>query len=444
MIINNKKYLIIGFVLSIFLYFPKGSIDINSFHNDDYLLYSALNNLGDSVFDVLQFIFSAAVFKFRPISNLIYYAEYFVFRDSFKLYIIFNIFLLTYILSLVLNILRVKSILSKIAVTLLIVTSRFLTYGIWNITGSFELVSIILMLLIIINILDKGDIRLFVILNLILLFTYERYLIFIVISPLLLIYYKNINFENILTNKKLIFLSIIFVLIYLVTRVIVGGPLVTGTQTHDVIRSFDYLKVITRVAESFINILGIPVGPPHLTGYNFAYMFDRPNIANQFYEFFCEVVAISMFSLLIFLRYNKKNIILLISAFAIIVSSSITFHLEMRWLLSPFILVIIAIFDDEAEIKNGAALVWIKTITLIGLINLLILEKTPFHLSFPIIIVVAMCLFSFNKEIKIRGNFIQALVLIFSLTTNFYYFSSLIGNLYFTQILKNHNLWIGY
>ena len=180
---------ILTFLIVCIFYYPTSDININHFHNDDYLLINSLANINSAV-DLLQFLFSTEAYKLRPVSNFLYFFEFQLFKFSYSYYLLFNFFLFTVFTSLLLKFFfQNLNLLIKVLIVSIAVTSKFFVYHFWNITGSFEILSLIIFVIILNFVLRSQKNTNFngvflVLFSIVLIFTNERYLPFILFIPL--------------------------------------------------------------------------------------------------------------------------------------------------------------------------------------------------------------------------------------------------------------------
>ena len=345
MVLNFKIVLslAISFLCLLFFYFPYSSLSIDFFHIDDISLIHYLD-LTNSPNLIWKLIFQPHSQQFRPVASLQYYLEHFFFSYHFAFYIFYNIILVLIAnLFFLLLIYKEINLLGCILSSLVLVTSKFFIYSIWNITGSFETLGVIFFLAILYNLKFnlksiKGVYRI-CFLSLMLILTSERYLPFILIIPFVIIYLKNNNnFYKALKGCQLYFLSILC--IYCSLRYFLQIPLLVGTQEDEIIKSFSPILFLYHFLKSWLEILGLSFGPAYLTGYDLPIFFQPFREINNVSKFFSllslGLTGISMIYLLKKIQ-EHRNIILIIFIFSFVSASSVTFRLEMRWLLPAYI-----------------------------------------------------------------------------------------------------------
>lgn len=354
---SNKLYLsmLVSFAILILLYYPSLGVALNYFHNDDLVLIGRLSNLTD-FHSAINFVFSFDSLKFRPIANLLYLIEYFIFTDRYNSYILFNIGLIlivNYIF--LLFIYEKESLLVCLVLSLVLVSSKFFTYSVWNITGSFESLAAIFFLLIIFSIYSNGRVggKTLVFLSLLLILTSERYLPFIVALPI--IHYFNYSEKNFFTSTLFkVKYAIAIAITYFAFRYFSGIPLIVGTQTDNVVESFSGVQFLLHIAKSYSEIFGFSIGPKYLTGFEFVdwvpfNVLIKDSIYIRGFFLGLSLSAISLYYFLFKSCTKEKTIFLFnLIGFVLILAASITFRLELRWLL-PSYLMLLLIFSIHSS-----------------------------------------------------------------------------------------------
>jgi hypothetical protein len=342
----NKNAFIASFVSLItlvLLYFPFGEISLDFFHNDDHILMAKLEGI-NSISDAFKFIFNTDAFKFRPLANFQHLMEFMFFQKHFTLYIAYNLLLivaLNYFLLLTLNELVKCNLTTCLMVSICIVASKFLVYSAWNITGSFETLAAILFVLTIYFSYTKKLLPL-TIFSVLLIITSERFLPFILVLPILY-GYLNSNVSIFYITIKKIPYSILVLLIYAGMRLLLDTPIIVGTQTDNISESFQLSTFLSHVFQSYSEIFGFSWGPLHLTGFKYAdwVPFSALKDNTPFIFQYWLYVVLLIISLYIYLftlfSVDRKSIFLQLAIGSLICAASITFRLELRWLLPVFV-----------------------------------------------------------------------------------------------------------
>ena len=271
---KNKFYfsICVSFIVLIVFYFPAASIDISYFHNDDFKLISRLSAINNAS-SFFSYIFNFEYFKFRPVANFQYFLEYSICKYWYNGFVLYNIFML-----LVLSILFTRIFQKCLTVffftsaALVLVTSKFVLYSLWNITGSFEMLAAIFFISILglwFNGSEKTSKSSVVFLSVMLLLTSERYFPFVVLLPLFSTYMNSNRgvLHTFLLSSKC---SLVIVAVYFGFRYVAGVPLIVGTQTDSVSESFNLATFVLHFGKSFVEVFGFSFGPRYLTGFEFA------------------------------------------------------------------------------------------------------------------------------------------------------------------------------
>lgn len=350
MLKSKKLYLsmFVSFAALMILYYPTSGVALNYFHNDDLLLIGRLNNLTD-FHSAINFVFNIDWFKFRPVSNFMYLVEYYIFSDHYNLYILFNIGLVLIVNNIfLLFVYEKENLLVCLMLSLMLVSTKFFTYSVWNITGSFEGLAAILFLLIVLSIFssDGASGKNLVFLSLLLILTSERYLPFIAFLPVLVYWKKSEkNFLVSVLLKTQYAVAILFGYFFL--RYFLDMPLIVGTQTDNVIESFSVAKVLFHIVESYSEIFGFSIGPKYLTGFEFVdwvpfnvLINDSIYIRGFFIGLSLSAVSLYYFLFKSFIK-NKSVFLFNLIGFILIMAASITFRLELRWLLPSYLMLLL-------------------------------------------------------------------------------------------------------
>lgn len=335
-------------VILIISYYPIANVPLDYFHNDDVRLMGELNSLIDFR-STINFIFSLEFFKFRPVANLQYVMEHLFFANHYKAYLIYNIFLvlgLNYIF--LLFVYEKTGLFVCLLISLVIVTSRFFNYSVWNITGSFETLAAIIFLRIVFFVVsdNKASNKKLIFLALMLIFTSERYLPFLVVLPIIYLYlHSHDNFiQSLLKGVKY---SVAILIAYFSFRYMLSIPLIVGTQTDNVADSFSATRFIIHVLKSYSEIFYFSVGPRHETGFEFVnWVPFNALVANKVYiigfilSVFIFVISLYYFFFKCFILKKTTLVINLISLL-LIMAASVTFRLSLRWLLPSYLMMLL-------------------------------------------------------------------------------------------------------
>jgi len=335
------------------IYMPISMIDISYFHDDDGRLLNDLDKI-KSFSEFIGYIINTNSFKFRPIANLQYLFEYFIFKDNLNLYIAYNIFLIQIIIYYFLRIIYFGGLLLLLAFTFIIGTSKFVVYPIWNITGSFESLSAIFFIIIMFETLrNKGNDLRITFLSIALILTSEKYLPFIIFLPFAL------QFENPSPKWfRAIFYSFLVLVLYALLRLSLGVPILVGTQTDSLVNSFSFNQFFLHISKSIIELLGFSSGPRYLTGFEFVDWVPFQQIYTNGIYFrglmIGLVLSITTFYFFLYMSFfpDKKYAIKLASLISLMMAASITFRLELRWLLPSYLCLLLILATGKEQMAG--------------------------------------------------------------------------------------------
>jgi hypothetical protein len=363
---NNKYFplFIIYLLIGIVFYYPFGDTSISSFHADDGGLIAALSK-ADISNQYLNFIFNSANYKFRPIANLLYLINYELFGSRYNLYILFNIILISIFCLLVVKVSSRNT--SNFTISILsgsaIMTSVFCLYPAWNMTGSFEILAAILFFSLLIVQLDFKEKKLLIyILSIFVVFTSERFLPAVIF----------LNFIMGDRIKDKIYNSAFIVTIFIGTRVALDIPFLVGTQTDNIKNSFDISRFMYFNVQSIFEIFGFSFGPKYLTGFepplnsSIIDIYNNKRIFKTLVFIFIGFVLNILIVKKLFFGSKSKNLIFtyLLLAMIFIAAASVTFRLEMRWLLPAFALYMgsIILYSNYNQKISGKFLIYLTLI----------------------------------------------------------------------------------
>lgn len=370
----------------ILLYFPFGEISLEFFHNDDHILIAKLEGIS-SIGEGFKFVFGTDAFKFRPVANIQYLLEFLIFHDNFKFYILYNIGLIggvVYSLLLVLNQLVPYRFVNTLLVAICVATSKFFVYSAWNITGAFETLAAIFFLLTIYSCLSRRWKHLIVFSTLLLL-TSERFLPYLLVLPVLYSYVNGNLSLPIAILKRMPYCAIVL-LAYAGLRLALGAPVIVGTQTDNISESFALPLFLTHVVQSFSEVFGFSWGPLYLTGFKYAdwvpysALLDNGPFIFQYWVF-VTLLFLSTYSYLFSLfSTDKKSTLLQLAILSLICAASVTFRLELRWLIPVFLGFILIIANSfHAKQEDGVQVYRFKLFMLYGFMGLLIFSSIMYQ-----------------------------------------------------------------
>lgn len=334
------------FILLFIFYYPTGGIDINHFHNDDYLLVSKIADI-DSIDQLFQFLFSFDIYKIRPVARFIYFFEFKMFQFEYSYYILFNFFLFSIFISLLIKFFfQDLNILIKVLIAAIAVTSKFFVYHFWNILGSFEIFSLIIFIFILKIVSNSSknhhSNNLFLVLfSIILILTNERFLLCILFLPFVKCTFHQKPFYSELLKINSYIVSTAILGFYILIRTLLEIPIFVGTQTSDIVKDFNFQLFLYHFISSFFEVFGFSTLPTYLSGYKEFFNIPFSQWKNSYIWMNFIFFLIFLFNIYIAFFSRKKIISYLIFLFLILVSASVTFRLEMRWLSPAFVLILI-------------------------------------------------------------------------------------------------------
>ena len=250
-----------------------------------------------------------------------------------------------------------------IFLSVVLVSSKLLTYSIWNITGSFESLAVIVFLSIAFLMLSKSSRakKYIIALALVLILISERYLPFLVALPVL--YYYNHSQKNIFSSFfSGVKYSMVILVAYCFFRYLLDIPIIVGTQTDNIVESFSVIKFLSHIFKSYMEIFGLSTGPRYLTGFELVGWVPIDVLIKNTVYIFGFLISASLFFISIFYFFFKcyiKNKALftfnLISLF-LIMAASVTFRLELRWLLPSYLMLLLTFSSYNSYQKSDTLL----------------------------------------------------------------------------------------
>ena len=317
---------------------------------DDLILYSESNKVGGYGSTFFGSITQNFVGKYRPVFIAPFSLILDLLGTNFVYYQILNCFMLAAVSSLAALItysICNKNLFAAFFVGMAISTSRFGYYYVLQILGFMESLALLLMLLSIFFVYQylsqKNVNNYYIALALFFgcIFTHERYLL---VSPFFIavsILYP--NNQRLLVRIKNASLVVGIFLVNLVIKVcllkvsfLVGAG---GRETEVSIDSF--LRMSYR---SLVNCFGYNSGPGYLSGKNVSEMGLKGFVIALLFA--VPALLVVIFAAVVSFRKNgamrffREVIVFSSLFFPLILSSSISFRLEFRWLFAPFIVLV--------------------------------------------------------------------------------------------------------
>lgn len=342
---KNSLILCFLFIVMLSLYLPLHGDMISYFHDDDQILLRRLSLIND-ISSAFDFVFSIDAFKFRPVANLIYLIEFILFNSHSNGYIVFNLVLNMICIAIVFDLIQNQSVVIKALTGLVICSSKYVIYSIWNITGSFEALSAILFLLTFRRIMrGQGDF-LFVALSVLLILTSEKFLPYVVISPII---YSIVNRKSAAGLFRSFAYSIVVILSYVALRKFLSVPIFVATESRVMFDSFVLREHLYRYVLSLLELFGLSVGPKHLTGFEIPDWVTISQLASnsKFVAQFTFFSILAIFSYSVFLisacLTNRRRMASIFVMFLMLLPVSMAHRIELRWLFPSFLMFMLTI-----------------------------------------------------------------------------------------------------
>ena len=203
--------------------------------------------------------------------------------------------------------------------------------------------------------------------------------------------------------------SIAILLIYFIFRYSLGMPLIVGTQTDNIVESFSVNKFSFHVIKSYGEIFGFSVGPKYLTGFEFVswlpfniVLKNTVYICGFFISFFLTAISVYYFFFKLFVK-EKLVLLLNIICLLLIFSASITFRLEMRWLVPSFLMYLILLSSFRPFVKRNS-----------DVFNIQLFDSMLFY-SFILLSILSNFYYAifFRRDVYFAGPLHDASILVF-------------------------------
>ncbi|MCD1259523.1 hypothetical protein B5M42_011845 [Paenibacillus athensensis] len=305
-------------------------------------------------------LFSAPFGKYRPVFNFFQYVTAKIFGTDLQLYIFFNIIVnfIAVVLMFCLLLLLTRKTLYAFIFALIFVTCRFSYYNVLQIYGLMEAVALILFLLMLLFCVyiyqNPKRINLYALLLLqtLLIFTHERYIVTVPFLFLLLMYiYKKKKWYYALWTITPVLLNVAL------KKIVIDITFLQGTGGAAI--GFDFLQIVIFVGCGLLNMVGINVGAPYLNGINF----PQESLMTQTLSVLISGIYLVLLIALIrqFLKskleHNKSFVIFglgMVLMLSLLLAASITIRQEYRWLYAPYavLLLLTAYVLPRLQLKN--------------------------------------------------------------------------------------------
>jgi hypothetical protein len=322
-----------------------------SFYADDLRLLQG--QIGQTLSSNLwQTLTEAPFYKYRPVTSLLCYITFIIFNDNFFAYIIFNALLYgfcAFLLARLVYLANPGKIWFAFSVGLCVVGSRFALYHCSQRLGLMEIVSILFLILIassIYHAYTRNSLRSLWFANLyliLLVFTHERFVVLCPIVSLCTFLASPSGVFSKINKIKLICTTLIIgFLNYAIKTYVLDVPFMTGTMTIPI--EFLPKRILQFIWSGLLNMVGFNAGEPYLSA------FDFRNVNSSYFPGILVLVGeAGLVTLLIRKARGSEDrpwcaiFIATAATLALVSSASVTIRQEFRWLLPPYIIVIIAI-----------------------------------------------------------------------------------------------------
>jgi hypothetical protein len=136
--------------------------------------------------------------------------------------------------------------------------------------------------------------------------------------------------------------STLILLSFILLRLTLDLPVFVGTEIDNIAKSFSFERVISFYIKAIFEVLGFSSGPRYLTGFEFVHWVP----INQWPSSLLILTSVSLLLTGLSLNYllsiiNKNNLGLFLCFLIMLLSASVTFRLEMRWLAPSYVLLLI-------------------------------------------------------------------------------------------------------
>ena len=301
--------------------------------------------------------------RYRPVFELILNLYSRIFGNVYELYFVANLGL-NIVISIQVFYL-IKSITDNnyfisISGTILYILAPFSYYNILQVIGVMEgacLLFLVLMLRQLVNFWRGKTKRIYLVILFLtlLIFTHERYVVMAVWCAIIVFFSDH-------TSWKQKFVYSFFALCPLclnifLKEVVFGSRFMEGTAFAPI--EFDIPRIISLFVCSMATILGLNIGPEYLNGVNFFMYHGWMKIAALFamavaFFLLCKYI-VRVFSKPIIRRCLITDLKLFFIAAsgigALVLCSSVTIRVEMRWLYAPFILYLLYLMYITSKVK---------------------------------------------------------------------------------------------
>ena len=372
----QQRWCVFFFIYLSLIHLRFASFGFRTLAGDDIILLGMSNTKGGSLSTFWPSVFDHTFSKWRPVTQLILSPMLDLFSGSFWKYQLTNEVLLA---SCALAIAYLCCCLADgnyvigCVAGLFIITTRFNLFHVLQVFGLMESLAILFMLLMLIVLFKFATTKNFVFLWLANLFffleihTHER---FIFLLPILLT--CSFTFTNGISLGRRVFILLTPIFIVLENFIVktlffdmnffIGGGMTSINSETTNVPVFG--------ARAVLNILGFNSGPDYLSGRNANLLGTRAIVVALIFA--VPIVGILFWAAITWLRnfgiksFTQKTVLILSLLVPLLLSASITFRQEYRWLLSPYVALIVISMSSVGFVCRTAISRGLVALVLLG------------------------------------------------------------------------------
>ena len=363
----SRILLAVLFIINVYWF---NQFSFNTLMGDDLGRWSHFSGPGSFAEKSLTF---CEVNKYRPVFDAVHFMQFKLFSYDYKLFFYFNIlfnFIVVFALFNTIKSCTKNNSFIAFVISIIYITSRFSYYNILQVNGILEALSLLLAILIVracIEYLKTENliyVLYFLILNCLITFTHERFIVLVPFLLMVLFFKKPSKFPNFFYGGVIF----PFLLLVFIKKVIFKARFFDGTGGVPI--DLNLLPKIKFFIKGCLNIFGLNFGPSYLNGISFWQI--------DIYTHGFSVIIVILYLLIIILgllQYKKLNfdarkkqiqifLLWVIAFFLLILGASVTFRQELRWLYAPFALYLILIAYILSNISLKPILKYLLLVTI--------------------------------------------------------------------------------
>lgn len=329
----------------------------SAFAMDDPILIGFLENPNESW--VSKVFGDVTTNRYRPVANTFYWISYLINGENYSGWLAVNMLFLV-LISVLFSYLTYRlsrSVVFALSASLLLVTSRFLQYGVTQAVGLMELIALMLFLILVIGLVlffEDNQFK-FLIMSgisfILLVFTHERFQLLVLALLYFVVYVASLSKRQKFIYSMLVvsapaLLSFMKVFVFQIPLAV--GPGSTTSLGFSLDTTFRHLVV------ALLNLVGVNVGEPHLSGL----ILGSQDIFQQLLS-----VAILITLTIFVMKYigsknrprgwSRFSIFLILAFIGLLLPIIVTSRLELRWLTTLYMLEILALAVVYLGLKNS-------------------------------------------------------------------------------------------